>query len=811
MPDAVSPAVDPDAKSDTMPSLVKALTAKTVPMRSMQAPPLSSVMPTTAPMPSRPGFKSASPPPASLKEAGKVEVPAPPTPPAISNPASELEVPTVKLPKPGSNLNTQQTLPLPPSPPPSKPIDPPVEPARSRRFLLPVLIGLWAVLAAFMLYYIWSPYHAATALQSALDGGDPGALDAAIDFPAVRDSLKEQVKDQIDQSGLENPQNGATASVVLSMLDKSIDHYVTPQGISVLVNKSAPEDQKMDLSQLISPDVAAKTFLAFSTEPVSSQGLASPVDFVENRNAALLHLQFHGLGWKLKRIDLQPNLGSPGTSNSGVPLLAPVVDTYLEWGAAKSKSGDTTGALADYTQALAIDPQSSEAYNNRALLRQANHDLDGAIKDYTQALALNPQLASAYDGRANAKSAQGDLDGAIADYTQAVNLDPTMAAAFDSRGNAKILKDDLDGAVADFTQAITIDPTMANAYSDRGFAQQANGNLDGAIADYTQALAIKPKMAGAYYNRGLARQAQGNLDAAVVDFSRAIDFDPKIADAWYSRGNAESATGHTDEAIADFTQAINLNPRKAAAYGNRGLARQIKGDLDGALADFTSALALDPKITSAYLNKAVIELQKNDLDDAISDSTQALYLDPKNATAFSTRGFAKLSKGNLDGALTDLTQFCSLAPRDHEADHARLYLWLIAKAQNTGGDADQALSSALESSWNSTPDDFISKTAEFFLGNLPEADYLAAAASPDAKTDQAQHCRGWYFAGMKRLLTGDKKGAIEAFQQCLATQQKDFSEYVLAQAELQALMPDTAPVPAKPVLPAVVPAPLKTP
>jgi len=112
----------------------------------------------------------------------------------------------------------------------------------------------------------------------------------------------------------------------------------------------------------------------------------------------------------------------------------------------------------------------------------------------------------------------------------------------------------------------------------------------------------------------------------------------------------------------------------------------------------------------------LIETEKNNLDGAIADSSQAIGLDPKNAQAYYTRGFAKLSKGNLDGALDDLKQFCTLAPRDHDADHARLYLWLIGKAQNAKTDGDQELSDALENSWNSPPDDLITKTRHFFWG-----------------------------------------------------------------------------------------------
>jgi tetratricopeptide (TPR) repeat protein len=763
-------------------------------------------MPVTSPLPTRPVFPPASgkvvAPPVVSALTKKLEKPAPlpetkkDAPPPVD---LEEEIATVKIPAPtkekeetpadkpagkSAEKSAEKPADKPGKPAATAPLEETPEPKAPRR-TYPILIYACASLALLMLYYVWSPYHAVSVLRNALNNGEVADLNSAIDFPSVRQTLKQQIHDQVAQSNLQGASSDSVSSA-LAMIDHSIDYYVTPEEISALI-KTPDSVTPGDQGPTISPAVAANLLLAFNShgQPARSQGLASIGDFVLDWDIALLHLRFQVLGWKLNHIDLRPDLPVQGVSDATVPLLSPVVDTYLESGNAKMKKSDWNGAIADFTQVLAIDPQSSVAYNDRAGARQSKNDLDGAIKDYTQALTIDPQMATAYNGRGNAKATKNDVDGAIADFTQAIQLDPTMAIAYDSRGNLKATKNDMDGAIADFTQAIALDPNMASAYSDRGFARQANNNLDGAIADYTQALALKPKTAMSYYNRGLARQAQGNLDAAIVDFDRALAFDPKIAGAYYNRGNAKNANHDIDGAIADYTQALALNPKIAPAYSNRGTARQSKGDLDGALSDYTQALNLDPKISTAYYNRAVIEAQKDDLDSAIADTTQALYLDSKNAQAYNIRGFAKLAKGNLDGALADLKQSNDLAPKDN----VRLYLWLISKAQNSKVDADQELSDALENSWNSRPDELVSKTAAFFLGRMNEADYLAAADSPDPKIDQGQHCQVWYFAGMKRLLSGDKKGAIDAFHECIATGQKDSFEYLLAQTELQVLEP----------------------
>ena len=58
-----------------------------------------------------------------------------------------------------------------------------------------------------------------------------------------------------------------------------------------------------------------------------------------------------------------------------------------------SDKGDLDQAIADYTQAIALDPKYAVAYNNRGIAYCDKGDLDQAIADYTQAIALDPKYA----------------------------------------------------------------------------------------------------------------------------------------------------------------------------------------------------------------------------------------------------------------------------------------------------------------------------------------------------------------------------------------------------------------------------------
>ncbi len=101
-------------------------------------------------------------------------------------------------------------------------------------------------------------------------------------------------------------------------------------------------------------------------------------------------------------------------------------------------------------------------------------DNDKAIAEFDEAIRLDPTLALAYVNRAAAYVRKGESDKAIADCTEAIRLDPTLAMAYGNRGGAYVNKGENDKAVADCTEAIKHDPKCAFAYSVRGTAYVQN-------------------------------------------------------------------------------------------------------------------------------------------------------------------------------------------------------------------------------------------------------------------------------------------------------------------------------------------------
>jgi tetratricopeptide (TPR) repeat protein len=204
--------------------------------------------------------------------------------------------------------------------------------------------------------------------------------------------------------------------------------------------------------------------------------------------------------------------------------LASMDDAYDNMAPLVAKTVETLGG----GRAAAGNAASHIERGNTFFDRQ---DYDLAIAEFTEAIRLNPNDADAYVGRGAAYYRKGDYDRAIADCTQAIRLDPDNAAACYNRGLAYRDKGDNDRAIADFSQAIRIEPNLALACYNRGLAYGYKGDNDRAIADFSQAIIMGLDYAEVYNNRGIAYYKKGDYDRAIADFSQALRIDPNDASA----------------------------------------------------------------------------------------------------------------------------------------------------------------------------------------------------------------------------------------------------------------------------------------
>ena len=182
----------------------------------------------------------------------------------------------------------------------------------------------------------------------------------------------------------------------------------------------------------------------------------------------------------------------------------------------------------------------SEALYNRGNAYAATADFNRAIADYDQAIRLNPTMATAFDNRGRAYSEQNQIERAVADFDEAIRLNPNSAVALHNRCWARVVIGHLTDALSDCNESLRLNPNNAVTLGTRGFVYLKAGVFDKAIGDYDAALQDNPKMVGlkkavVLYGRGLAKEKQ-DRSGADTDISAAKAITPDIAEQFASYG-----------------------------------------------------------------------------------------------------------------------------------------------------------------------------------------------------------------------------------------------------------------------------------
>ena len=138
--------------------------------------------------------------------------------------------------------------------------------------------------------------------------------------------------------------------------------------------------------------------------------------------------------------------------------------------------------------------QPAEKYIIQAREKYHNQDYKGAIASYTRALEINPQLSEAYYNRGMVKKAfRQNCIGIFIKPGKLNVIEPGSTAPF---SYLEELFPFAGGEIDDFTMAIKLNPGYADAYLSRAMAKFDIGQTDSACIDLRNA------------------QSLGNVDAA---------------------------------------------------------------------------------------------------------------------------------------------------------------------------------------------------------------------------------------------------------------------------------------------------------
>jgi hypothetical protein len=165
-----------------------------------------------------------------------------------------------------------------------------------------LVVGLMLV---FIGYLYASPYLVLNSMKNAAQAGDSAKVSQYIDYPSVRQSLKEQINTHMLQEiGVNERGNLAGLGQMLasSLMDKMIDIVVTPEGMTMLlqgrdlkeVYRSNVDHETTDIKQQHKPQYKAGY--------TSWQNFEVQIQALDTSKAVKIMMIREGLSWKVQKV-----------------------------------------------------------------------------------------------------------------------------------------------------------------------------------------------------------------------------------------------------------------------------------------------------------------------------------------------------------------------------------------------------------------------------------------------------------------------------------------------------------------------------
>jgi Tfp pilus assembly protein PilF len=163
------------------------------------------------------------------------------------------------------------------------------------------------------------------------------------------------------------------------------------------------------------------------------------------------------------------------------------LDTCFRRGSTRHASGDYNGAVEDYTHVLMHLPHEAAApvYHDRGVVRISLREFAEAVADFDQAIAIDPQFCIAYISRGNARYHLRNPTG-LDDFLTAFRIGRQRAAGEIIRVLTCGVREDPDGVLENCRQHVRICPDDLLAYARRGLSLLILGREGEAAEDFKQ-------------------------------------------------------------------------------------------------------------------------------------------------------------------------------------------------------------------------------------------------------------------------------------------------------------------------------------
>jgi Flp pilus assembly protein TadD len=317
------------------------------------------------------------------------------------------------------------------------------------------------------------------------------------------------------------------------------------------------------------------------------------------------------------------------------------VDATYALALAMDASGDAAASLPLFAAATGSPAASSlgnAALINYALARVQTGDASGAVRLYEQALALGPDSATLREDYGVAYLQQADLDHAIAQFRAGVAMAPQSAQLHYDLGLAFKLKDDLNGAIAELTRAAALDAALPDPAYTLGVIYMQQGRFPEAAAELRTVTALQPANGEAWAMLGGVLKDADDTAEAIDAIHHAAALEPEQPSLHVQLAALLVRTGQPAQAAAERKLAADLSraavSRQRASFALKsGRALLMEGKLPEAIVQLKTAADADPQMAECHALLAEALSRQGKLAEAALERQRADALQVTAASA----------------------------------------------------------------------------------------------------------------------------------------------------------------------------------
>ncbi|WP_201986875.1 tetratricopeptide repeat protein [Hymenobacter rubidus] len=370
---------------------------------------------------------------------------------------------------------------------------------------------------------------------------------------------------------------------------------------------------------------------------------------------------------------------------------------------------DYNNAITDYdvvtSTALDTSPEKPQYLITKGKWKNQSKNYSGALSDFSKAIALNPGVSSFWFDKGELLYRLQRYNEALSSFNAAIKLDSKNRLAYYYRGLTYESMNDAPKAGEDFAAAekLGIEPyqlqkivSISTAYFEAGREASTARKFSKADTLFNKAIAIRQCNPQAWHGKAEIRLTQAGEEAknssstafrdkyqqAIDLYQKAINCNPKYSDAFYKIGVAYQRTKQFNQALKGYSNAINSDANNAQAYIGRGSTLMDMKQYPEAITDLSNAARLlDFTLQAAKKNSQkeiitatneqlsrVYQLQsqawysKGDYAKAITSADKALEYDEKNGEALYYKGQASEGIKDVSKALKSYADAIRYAP-----------------------------------------------------------------------------------------------------------------------------------------------------